>query len=154
MTPLGDLTLGKGTGPVRSRRPLYVDLLPPCNQACPAGEDIQQWLSLAQAGRYREAWRSLVRDNPLPATHGRVCYHPCESACNRAELDAAVNIHAVERFLGDLADREGWESDARAAPSGKPVLIGRARTSGHAALNPRPPRGARRPSRPRIRRSP
>jgi formate dehydrogenase beta subunit len=118
-----DLTLGKGTGPVRSRRPLYVDLLPPCNQACPAGEDIQQWLSLAQAGRYREAWRSLVRDNPLPATHGRVCYHPCESACNRAELDAAVNIHAVERFLGDLADREGWESDARAAPSGKRVLI-------------------------------
>ncbi len=123
LTPLVDLTLAKGTGPVRARRPVFVDLLPPCNQGCPAGEDIQHWLGLAQAGRYRDAWRSLVRENPLPATHGRVCYRPCESACNRGELDAAVNIHAVERFLGDLADREGWELEAKAAASGKRVLI-------------------------------
>lgn len=75
------------------RRPIYTDLLPPCNNACPAGENIQAWLELAQAGKYREAWKTMVRDNPMPAVHGRVCYHPCEDACNRAELDSAVSIH-------------------------------------------------------------
>jgi len=101
MAPVVDLTRGKGTGPVRFQRPIYTDLLPPCNNACPAGENIQLWLELAQAGKYREAWETLVRDNPLPAVHGRVCYHPCEGACNRGELDESVSIHAVERFLGD-----------------------------------------------------
>ena len=94
--------------PARTMRPLYVDRLPPCNHACPAGENIQAWLSEAQAGRYRKAWEIIVRDNPLPAVHGRVCYHPCEDACNRGELDEPVSIHAVERFLGDLALEEGW----------------------------------------------
>jgi Dihydroprymidine dehydrogenase domain II, 4Fe-4S cluster/ABC transporter substrate binding protein len=60
--------------------------LPPCNNACPAGVNIQVWLSLAQAGRYEEAWRKYMDDNPLPATHGRACYHPCENACNRQFL--------------------------------------------------------------------
>ena len=86
--------------PARTMRPLYVDRLPPCNHACPAGENVQAWLSEAQAGRYRKAWEIIVRDNPLPAVHGRVCYHPCEDACNRSELDEPVSIHAVERFLG------------------------------------------------------
>ena len=108
MTPGVDLTHNKGAGPARTVRPLYVDLLPPCNVACPAGEDIQAWLSLAQAGKFREAWTQLVRDNPMPAVHGRVCYHPCETGCNRADLDSAVSIHAIERFLGDLATRENW----------------------------------------------
>jgi len=108
MTPLIDLVAEPGTGPIRERRPTYVDLLPPCNNACPAGEDIQAWLALAQAGKFRAAWETLVRDNPLPAVHGRVCYHPCETACNRKGLDDAVNIHAVERFLGDMAAVAGW----------------------------------------------
>ena len=64
-------------------KPIYVDHLPPCNQGCPAGENIQEWLGLAQKGRYEDAWRALVKDNPMPAIHGRVCYHPCENACNR-----------------------------------------------------------------------
>ena len=123
MTPKVDLTRGRGTGPVRLRRPLYVDLLPPCNQLCPAGENIQAWLDLAQAGKYREAWEALVRDNPMPAVHGRVCYHPCESGCNRAELDAPVSIHAVERFLGDLAAKNDWPFKINAPPSGKRVLV-------------------------------
>ena len=94
--------------PVRTMRPLYVDRLPPCNHGCPAGENVQAWLAEAQAGRYREAWDIIVRDNPMPAVHGRVCYHPCEDACNRKDVDEAVSIHAVERFLGDLALSEGW----------------------------------------------
>ena len=121
---LPDLLHGRPeAGPVRSRRPVYVDLLPPCNAACPAGENIQAWLAHAQAGRYEDAWRQLVLDNPLPAVHGRVCYHPCESRCNRAELDEAVSIHAVERFLGDMAIDRGFELSPPAPPSGRRVLV-------------------------------
>jgi formate dehydrogenase (NADP+) beta subunit len=132
-TPKVDLVAELGTGPTRARRPLYVDLMPPCNHACPAGEDIQAWLAHAQAGRYREAWLTLVRDNPLPAVHGRVCYHPCEDHCNRDQLDSAVSIHAVERFLGDLATTEGWQLPIDAGPSGKRVLIIGAGPSGLSA---------------------
>ena len=123
LTPDVDLLAAPGAGPVRLRRPVYRNYLPPCNEACPAGENIQAWLAHAAAGRDREAWETLVRDNPLPAVQGRVCYHPCESACNRAELESAVSIHAVERHLGDVALREGWPLPAAAAPSGRRVLI-------------------------------
>lgn len=133
LTPVIDATYDKGTGPVRFRRPIYVDLLPPCNHACPAGENVQAWLDLAQAGRYREAWDVLVRDNPMPAVHGRVCYHPCENACNRGELDSVVTIHAVERFLGDLALQEGWPFNIGPVRSGKRVLIVGAGPSGLSA---------------------
>lgn len=133
VTPILDPSLGQGTGPFRARRPVYVELFPPCNNACPAGEQIQAWLALAQAGRFRAAWETLVRDNPLPAVHGRVCYHPCEGSCNRAVLDAAVSIHAVERFLGDLAAAQDWKFPIDAPPSGKRVLIVGAGPSGLSA---------------------
>jgi NADPH-dependent glutamate synthase beta subunit-like oxidoreductase len=110
-------------GPVRMSHPDYVDHLPPCNQGCPAGEDIQGWLALAQAGKFEQAWHHLMRDNPLPAVHGRICYHPCETVCNRAELDSAVGIHAVERFLGDQAALHKWTLPIDAKPSGKRVLV-------------------------------
>jgi NADPH-dependent glutamate synthase beta subunit-like oxidoreductase len=109
LTPLPDLLHHSvRTGPVRTRRPEYVDLLPPCNAGCPAGENIQAWLAHTQEGRFEQAWRQLVADNPLPAICGRVCYHPCETACNRAQLDSSVSVHAVERFLGDMALESGW----------------------------------------------
>jgi formate dehydrogenase (NADP+) beta subunit len=133
MTPVVDLTREKGTGPTRSQRPVYVDLLPPCNNACPAGENIQAWLALAQAGKFREAWETLIRDNPLPAVHGRVCYHPCESNCNRQQIDSAVSIHAVERFLGDLAAEKAWPLPIDAPNTGKRVLIVGAGPSGLSA---------------------
>jgi formate dehydrogenase beta subunit len=132
-TRVVDLTRESRNGPVRLQRPVYVDLLPPCNAACPAGEDIQAWLALAQAGAFKEAWESLIADNPLPSVHGRVCYHPCESDCNRTGLDGAVSIHAVERFLGDLALSEGWRLPPGAPPSGKRVLIVGAGPSGLSA---------------------
>jgi NADPH-dependent glutamate synthase beta subunit-like oxidoreductase len=112
---------------------VYVDLLPPCNAACPAGENIQAWLAHAQAGDYEQAWRRLVQDNPLPAIHGRVCYHPCEGVCNRAQLDSAVSIHGVERFLGDLALERGWAFDPPPIRSGKRVLVVGAGPSGLSA---------------------
>jgi len=124
VTALPDLVHGHSrAGPVRSHRPVYVDLLPPCNAACPAGENIQAWLDLVEAGEPERAWHALVADNPLAAIHGRVCYHPCEGACNRAQLDSAVSIHAVERFLGDLALERGWRFEAPAARTGKRVLV-------------------------------
>ncbi|MCC7504572.1 MAG: NAD(P)-binding protein [Saprospiraceae bacterium] len=113
----------EGTGALRTQIPVYMDLLPPCNNACPAGENIQAWLSLAQAGQYEAAWQKLVEENPLPAVHGRVCYHPCEDGCNRAFIDTPVSIHAVERFLGDKALEEGWAVRFEAPASGKKVLV-------------------------------
>ena len=133
MTPAISLTRARGAGATRHQRPLYVDLLPPCNSACPAGENVQAWLDLAQAGRYRAAWETLIRDNPLPAVHGRVCYHPCETSCNRKDLDNAVSIHAVERFLGDLAMAQGWPIPIDKATSGKRVLVVGAGPSGLSA---------------------
>ena len=111
------------TGSWRTSRPVYVDRLPPCNIACPAGEDIQGWLSHAEAGDYEAAWRALTVNNPLPAIMGRVCYHPCETACNRAEIDEAVGINSVERFLGDLAIAKGWAFEAPPALTGKRVAV-------------------------------
>lgn len=112
---------------------MYVDLLPPCNAACPAGENIQGWLARVQGGDHEGAWRALSADNPLAAIHGRVCYHPCESGCNRTRLDAAVSIHAVERFLGDLARERGWLHAPPPARSGHRVLVIGAGPSGLSA---------------------
>ena len=112
---------------------MYVDLLPPCNSACPAGENIQGYLAQVQAGEYERAWRILVADNPFAAIHGRVCYHPCETSCNRASLDSAVSIHAVERFLGDLALERGWLFEPPAVRTGKRVLVIGAGPSGLSA---------------------
>jgi NADPH-dependent glutamate synthase beta subunit-like oxidoreductase len=126
-------SLANHTGSWRVERPEYVDLLPPCNRACPAGENIQGWLYAAEDGSYEQAWRNLMADNPFPAVMGRVCYHPCQTACNRATLDEAVGINSVERFLGDTAIEHGWSVEVAAAPSGKRVLVVGAGPSGLAA---------------------
>jgi len=134
LTTSADLTgHDQGTGALRSRRPEYVDYLPPCNDACPAGENIQAWLALAQNGEYEQAWHELVKNNPLPSVHGRVCYHPCESVCNRALTDSAVSIRAVERFLGDLAMEKGWMYECPTEKSGRKVLVVGAGPSGLSA---------------------
>jgi len=126
-------SLANKTGSWRTERPVYVDLLPPCNNACPAGENIQQWLYHAEDGGYEAAWRQIMLDNPFPAIMGRVCYRPCETACNRAQVDSAVGINSVERFLGDEAIRRGWTVPVTAAPSGKRVLVVGAGPSGLSA---------------------
>jgi NADPH-dependent glutamate synthase beta subunit-like oxidoreductase len=115
-------SLANRTGSWRTTRPVYVDRLPPCNHACPAGENIQAWLFHAESGDYEKAWRELVKNNPMPAIMGRVCYHPCESACNRGSLDESVSIHAVERFLGDEAHKRGWKV-VPGKETGKRVLV-------------------------------
>ncbi|TFG86039.1 MAG: FAD-dependent oxidoreductase, partial [Hyphomicrobiales bacterium] len=126
-------SLANRTGSWRTERPVYLDRLPPCNNACPAGENIQAWLGHAEEGDYEAAWQEVMRNNPLPAIMGRACYHPCEGACNRSALDDAVNIHAVERFLGDQAIEKGWMPAVAATPSGRKVLVIGAGPSGLAA---------------------
>ena len=126
-------SLANKTGAWRTNRPLYVDRLPPCNHACPAGENIQGWLYHAESGQYEAAWRALTEDNPLPAIMGRVCYHPCETACNRGQLDESVGINSVERFLGDEALKQGWKFSPVKDESGKRVLIVGAGPSGLSA---------------------
>ena len=126
-------SLANRTGSWRTSRPVYLDRLPPCNQQCPAGEDIQGWLFHAESGNYESAWRHLTKDNPFPAIMGRVCYHTCEGACNRGKLDEPVGINSVERFLGDEALKQGWKLTAPASESGKHVLIVGAGPSGMSA---------------------
>src|SRR5690349_990205 len=131
------------TGAWRTEHPDYVSLLPPCNKACPAGENIQQWLYHAEEGgleAYEAAWRQIMADNPFPAVMGRVCYRSCETACNRGQVDEAVGINSVERFLGDEAIHQGWEMPVVAAPTreggrggGRGVLVVGAGPSGLSA---------------------
>ncbi len=116
-------SLANHTGSWRTERPVYVNRLPPCNDACPAGEDVQGWLYEAEAGNYQVAWQNLIKENPFPAIMGRVCYHPCQTACNRGQLDESVGINSVERFLGDHAIAQGWKFQVEVAPTGKRVLI-------------------------------
>ncbi|MBK9440035.1 MAG: NAD(P)-binding protein [Comamonadaceae bacterium] len=126
-------SLANHTGSWRNSRPVYLSRKPPCNHQCPAGENIQAWLFHAESGNYEAAWRALVEDNPFPAIMGRVCYHTCESACNRAQLDSAVGINSVENFLGDQAIAQGWKFAPPAAATGKKVMIVGAGPSGLSA---------------------
>jgi NADPH-dependent glutamate synthase beta subunit-like oxidoreductase len=123
------------TGSWRTERAVYTNRMPPCNDACPAGENIQAWLYEAEEGAegYERAWRKIMVDNPFPAIMGRVCYHPCETACNRGQLDEAVGINSVERFLGDEAIRHGWTVSVDVPTSGKRVLVVGAGPSGLSA---------------------
>ncbi|MBO0845480.1 MAG: NAD(P)-binding protein [Nocardioides sp.] len=123
------------TGSWRTERPVYVHHLPPCNQACPAGEDVRSWLYDGESGGdgYERAWRAIMEVNPFPAVMGRICYHPCETGCNRGQLDEAVGINSVERFLGDEAIRAGWRMQVDRPSSGRRVVVVGAGPSGLSA---------------------
>ena len=111
------------TGNWRStEKPIHIHAKAPCHAACPAGEDQQAWFAKLQEGRTEEAWLELVSVNPLPAVTGRVCPHPCETACNRAALDGALAIHNVERWLGDEAIRQGWAYPVQTPAADAPTV--------------------------------
>lgn len=96
------------TGTWRFARPGYDEKTAPCSKACPAGEDIARIEMLASKGLFQEAWETILMENPFPAVCGRVCFHTCESACNRQELDHSIAIHQIERFIGDMAIRKAF----------------------------------------------
>lgn len=96
------------TGTWRTLKPVFQTFIPPCELGCPTGGKMREVAALLAADRLREAWETLVMNNPLPAVCGRVCNHPCEEACSRKELDEAVSLRGIERHLGDLALKNGW----------------------------------------------
>lgn len=101
------------TGTWRFVRPLFDEKTAPCSAACPLGQDIGRVEMLCAQGQHRQAWELIHLENPFPAICGRVCYHACETACNRTALDTAVAIHDIERFLGDQAAQKGWATAAK-----------------------------------------
>lgn len=96
------------TGSWRASLPHYIHAPSPCHQACPVNGDIAEWIGLAHARNFRGAWDVLVRHNPFPAIAGRICHHPCESACNRGAYDDPLAICKLERMVGDVALQQGW----------------------------------------------
>lgn len=103
----GRTTLEIRTGAWRAHRPRYVEAAAPCRQACPAGAPIAQCIEAVRDGRWASAWSLIRRENPMPAVTGRVCAHPCETACNRDAWDGSVAINALEQFVGDWGLRHG-----------------------------------------------
>jgi len=116
---LGSMFWNK-TGSWKYVKPLYDEKMPPCNQSCPAGEKIQGYIALIREKKYKEALQLIREDNPLPGVCGRVCYHPCETACNRGEFDEPIAIHALERLAFDY----GQTRSAPKLPKKKGKRIG------------------------------
>jgi NADPH-dependent glutamate synthase beta subunit-like oxidoreductase len=121
------------TGNWRSIRPVYRDKLPPCNNACGTNEKIQGYLDLVKRGKYLDAYALIKEDMPFPSVTGRVCYHPCETACNRGQYDEAISIRAVERFLGDLGQALQRDVVRPGKPNGKKVAVVGSGPAGHSA---------------------
>lgn len=95
-----------------SYRPRQVEKQAPCQEGCLNCGDIRHWIGIVAQRRksgisktnaFTRAWQTIVDVNPFPSTLGRICPHPCESRCNRSELDEPLAINAMERFLGDWA---------------------------------------------------
>ncbi len=97
------------TGSWRHVRPIYVEKVAACRKGCPAAEPIPQYFALAKEGKYFEAWKLIVEENPIPGICGRVCYHPCERNCNRREFDEPIAIHLMERFISDAVYDEDYQ---------------------------------------------
>lgn len=93
------------TGEWRYLTPQVADKQAPCSSACPAGEDTARVEMLIARGHFKEAWELILEENPFPGVCGRVCFHPCEKACNRGEFDHPIAIHTLERFAADTAGR-------------------------------------------------
>lgn len=121
----------QNVGDWRNQRPVFASRVAPCAAACPAGEQIREYIALALQGKMAEAWHRIKEDNPIPAVMGRVCYHPCEEGCNRAELDQPVAIHCLERRIGDYGLEQGLRVEPGPAKEAKVAVIG----SGPAGLS-------------------
>ncbi len=106
-----DISISRGhmdwnkTGAWRTQRPFYENKTPPCNAACPAGNDIVGFIQKITQDDFEGAWHLIREENPFPGICGRVCFHPCETKCNRGSYDEPIAIHALERFAGDFASQ-------------------------------------------------
>ncbi len=111
--------------------PTYVHRTPPCQGGCPSGEDIRGYLDIVRGieipaegvSMQEYAFRRLTDANPFPSMMGRVCPAPCQTACNRNEVEDFVGINSVEQYIGDTAFKEGFKFDNSAEMTGKKVAI-------------------------------
>ena len=105
-------------------RPRTEEKTAPCSAACPCGQDIPRIEMLVSRERFAAAWRTILAENPLPGTCGRVCFHPCEKACNRGEFDESVSINALERFLDDTAGTDAISDGLEpGSPKGRKIAV-------------------------------
>jgi NADPH-dependent glutamate synthase beta subunit-like oxidoreductase len=112
------------TGSWRTLMPVNITQMPPCTHSCPSGNDIRGFLRvLAERQDYEEAWHILTRTNPLPATCGRVCPHPCEGGCNRRDFDTPLAINCAERAVGDYGLEQKLEHMKLLSPRKEKVAV-------------------------------
>jgi formate dehydrogenase beta subunit len=112
------------TGSWRSSTPIRGGKIPPCNFNCPAGEDIRGYIDLMKKGKIEDAFTLLTEANPLPAVCGRVCYHPCQSQCNRHSFDTEIQVRLLEKHIGDWAIEQKKKTTFRKESSKKVAVIG------------------------------
>jgi len=105
-------------------KPVFTGRTAPCSSACPAGEDIPRIEHLVSRGQIQETLETILKENPFPAVCGHVCFHPCESVCNRSYLDAPLAINAIERFVGCPATGEKMSPSIQTVPlNGRRVAV-------------------------------
>jgi len=111
------------TGAWRTQRPFYEDKTAPCNAACPAGNDIVAFIQKITQEDFEGAWNIILEENPFPGVCGRVCFHPCESKCNRGRFDEPIAIHALERFVADFASQRSRKIEKISAQEKEKIAI-------------------------------
>lgn len=111
------------TGTWRSQLPNYLNTPSPCHNACPVNGNIATWIQQVKAQDYQGAWLTLMDNNPFPAIAGRICHHPCETPCNRKDLDEPIAICSLERFVGDMALEQQWAIPPSAEQKSQKVAI-------------------------------
>ena len=119
----GTIALVNKTGTWRYVRPVHEEKMPPCNNACPAGNNIQGFLKLIRENKLLDAWRLLKETSPFPGVCGRVCPHPCEKECNRGKYDEPMSIHALERLVADYAFNRKVTGKLKVSPRKERVAI-------------------------------
>lgn len=111
------------TGAWRTQRPFYEDKTPPCSAACPVGNDIVSFIQKIAQKDFEGAWTILKEENPFPGICGRVCFHPCESKCNRGSFDEPIAIHALERFVADFIAAQHQKIEQRVEKGRERIAI-------------------------------
>ncbi len=111
------------TGTWRSAIAVHEKRPAPCYGVCPVDGDIPVWVQQVRNEKFKEAWQTLVENNPIPAAIGRTCHRPCEGACNRTDFDGAVSINALEQYIGDMAIQEGWAFPAPSVELDQKVAV-------------------------------
>jgi NADPH-dependent glutamate synthase beta subunit-like oxidoreductase len=124
-----DIAISRGhmdwnkTGAWRTQRPFYEDKTPPCSAACPAGNDIVSFIQKITEEDFEGAWNIILEENPFPGVCGRVCFHPCESKCNRGRFDEPIAIHALERFVADFAFQRSRKMERISAQEKEKIAV-------------------------------